>query len=149
MSTKTETSLRVSRVILAEPETVFAAWTEPKQLLRWSCPEGATVTDAQVDLRVGGKYRLRMKGSEGEVHTAVGVYREIERPHRLVFTWDWLEQDHAVGETVVTVEFKDLGGSTEVVLSHELFPSAEAKASHEEGWTSCLNRLEALFARTA
>jgi len=146
VSTKTYTSLRVSRVIQADPEAVFAAWTEPEQLLRWSCPEGATVTDAQVDLRVGGKYRIRMQGSEGKVHTAVGVYREIQRPTRLVYTWDWLEQDHAVGETVVTVEFKELDGSTEVVLSHQLFPSAEAKASHEQGWTSCLNRLEALFA---
>ncbi len=51
-----------------------------------------------------------------------------------------------MGETLVTVEFNDLDGSTEVVLTHELFPNAEAKSSHEEGWTSCLNRLERLFA---
>ena len=145
MSTKADTSLCVSRVIHADPDTVFRAWTEPEQLKHWSCPEGMTVADAYVDLRVGGTYRIRMRGSEGQTHTAVGVYREIARPQRLVYTWEWEEEDHGVGETLVTVEFNDLDGSTDVVLSHELFPNAAAKASHEEGWTSCLNRLEGLF----
>jgi uncharacterized protein YndB with AHSA1/START domain len=147
MSTKMDTSLRVSRVIQGDPDSVFRAWTEPEQLKRWSCPEGSTVEDAHVDLRVGGKYRIRMHGSEGQIHTAVGVYREIARPHRLVYTWEWEEKDHAVGETLVTVEFNDLDGSTEVVLIHELFPAAEATSAHEEGWTSCLNRLEGLFVK--
>jgi uncharacterized protein YndB with AHSA1/START domain len=144
MSTGTETSLRVSRVIKASPEKVFDAWTLPEHLKRWSCPEGMEVAEAQVDLTVGGRYRLRMQSPEGKVHTAVGLYREIERPRRLVYTWDWEEE--SIGETIVTVEFNDLGGSTEVTLIHELFPNAEAKVGHEEGWTSCLNRLEKLFA---
>lgn len=145
MSTKTDTSLRVSRVIKADAETVFRAWTEAEQLKQWSCPEGLTVADAQVDLSVGGRYRIRMENPEGKVHTAIGVYRQIEPPRRLVYTWDWEEEESRVGETLVTVEFNDLGDSTEVVLRHELFPSAEAKAAHEQGWTSCLNRLEKLF----
>jgi uncharacterized protein YndB with AHSA1/START domain len=145
MSTKTDTSLRLSRVIQGDPETVFRAWTEPEQLKHWSCPEGLTVGEAQVELRVGGTYRLRMRGPEGQIHTAVGTYREITRPQRLVYTWQWEEEDHAVSETLVTVEFNDLDGSTEVVLTHELFPNAEATSAHEEGWTSCLNRLESLF----
>jgi hypothetical protein len=45
----------------------------------------------------------------------------------------------------VTVEFFDRGDATEVVLTHELFPDAELAAKHNEGWTSCLNRLEGLF----
>jgi uncharacterized protein YndB with AHSA1/START domain len=140
MSTETGTSLRISRIINADREAVFRAWTEPDQLKRWSCPEGMTVADSQVDLTVGGRYRLRMESPEGKAHTAVGVYREIESPGRLVYTWDWEEE--SIGETLVTVEFNDLGESTEVVLIHELFPNAEAKVGHEEGWTSCLNRLE-------
>jgi uncharacterized protein YndB with AHSA1/START domain len=146
MSTRADTSLRLSRIIQADRETVFRAWTEPEHLKRWSCPEGLQVADVQVDLRVGGKYRLRMEGPEGRFHTAVGVYREIERPKRLVYTWDWLEEDHKTGETLVTVEFNELDGSTEVVLTHELFPSSEAKQGHADGWTSCLNRLERLYA---
>lgn len=143
MSTETGTSLRITRVIKASPEKVFDAWTQAEQLKRWSCPEGMEVVDAQVDLTVGGRYRLRMESPEGKVHTAVGVYREIDRPQRLVYTWDWEEE--SIGETIVTVEFNGLDGSTEVVLTHELFPNAEAKVGHEEGWTSCLNRLEKMF----
>jgi uncharacterized protein YndB with AHSA1/START domain len=146
MSPKTDTSLRVSRVIQADPETLFSAWTEPDRLMHWSCPEGSTVTDARVDLSVGGSYRIRMRGSEDDIHTAVGVYREITRPHRLVYTWDWEEEDYAMGETLVTVEFKEVEGGTEVVLTHDRFPSPDAKTSHEQGWSSCLNRLERLFA---
>ncbi len=147
MNTDTRTFLQVSRLINADPNTVFRAWTEPEHLKQWSCPESATVVDAQVDLTVGGAYRLRMQGGDGAVHTATGRYREIDRPRRLVYTWDWEEEDSRVGETLVTVEFTDLGGTTEVVLTHELFPTAEAKAGHEQGWTSCLNRLEQLFGR--
>lgn len=145
MTTQTNTALRISRVIKADPETVFRAWTEPEQLQNWSAPEGATVKAAQVDLKIGGRYRISMRTSEGN-YNATGVYREIDRPNRLVYTWSWEEKEHDVGETLVTVEFNGVGGSTEVVLLHELFPSAEAKTSHEEGWGSCLNRLEAQFA---
>lgn len=144
MSTQTETSLRVARVIPAEPQAVFRAWTEPEQLKRWSSPDGVTVADVQVDLKVGGRYRIRMKTAEGKTHTAIGEYREIEPPHRLVYSWDWEEE--SIGETLVTVEFRDQGGSTEVVLTHERFPNAEAKSGHEDGWTSCLDRLERLLA---
>lgn len=144
MSTKADTSLRLSRQIAAEPATVFRAWTEPEQMKRWASPEGITVADVQVDLRIGGRYRIHMTGSDGKTYTAVGVYREIERPHRLVYTWDW--EQESMGETLVTVEFEERGDSTMVVLTHELFPNAEQKDGHEEGWTSCLNRLERLFA---
>ncbi len=146
MSTETATSLRITRVVKAKRETVFKAWTEPDQLMRWSCPEGATMEDAAVDLKVGGRYRIRMRGENGETHTAFGVYREIDRPGRLVYTWDWEESSHAMGETLVTVEFNEVGGATEVVLKHDLFPAPEARDGHEQGWASCLNRLEKLFA---
>lgn len=145
MSTETSTSLRVSRVINAAPDAVFRAWTESAQLRQWSCPEGATVADVRVDLSVGGRYQIRMRGAEGQEHTAYGIYREIDPPRRLVYTWDWEEEEYRVGETLVTVEFTDLGGKTDVVVTHELFPNTEAKASHEEGWSSCLNRLARMF----
>ncbi len=143
MSTNTGTSLRISRVIKASRERVFAAWTEPHHLKQWSCPEGFRVADVQVDLSVGGRYTIRMENPDGQAHTAIGVYREIEPPQRLSYTWDWKEE--SIGETLVTVEFNELGESTEVVLTHEMFPNVEAKVSHEEGWNSCLNRLERLF----
>ncbi len=146
MSTETGTSLELTRVIKADPATVFDAWTQPKHLKRWSCPEGMTVADVEVDLKVGGRFRIAMQSPEGQTHTAHGVYRTIERPKRLVYTWGWEEEEESgIGETLVTVEFNDLDGSTEVVLKHEGFPSTEAKTDHEKGWASCLDRLEQMF----
>lgn len=146
MTTMTDTSLRLSRTIRADLATVFEAWTEPEQLRQWSAPEGMTVAAAEVDLRVGGRYRIRMKNPDGEIFTAVGEYREIDYPNRLVYTWGWEETGNNHYETRVTVEFFDRGGATEVVLTHELFPDAELAGKHTEGWTSCLNRLQGLFA---
>ena len=146
MSTKTGTSLRVSRIVAAPAQRAFEAWTRPEHVRRWSCPEDARVAEADIDLTVGGRYRIRMAGSEDETYTAYGVYREIDAPRRLVYTWDWEEEAYRVGETIVTVEFNDLGDSTEIVVTHEGFPAPEATEGHLSGWTGCLNQYEALFA---
>ncbi len=150
MSVQAVTSLRLTRVVKADPARVFRAWTDPEQLVEWACPEGLSVEKAEVDLRVGGRYRIVMRAPDGAVHTAAGVYREIERPGRLVYTWTWegtVDEGMRIGETVVTVEFRGRGdGTSDVVLMHEGFPGAEARDNHEAGWTSCVNRLETLLA---
>jgi uncharacterized protein YndB with AHSA1/START domain len=143
MTTATEKSLKLTRLIEADPAKVFDAWTEPQHLNLWSAPEGMDV-EAEVDLSVGGKYRIRMKGAEGEFN-AVGEYLEIDRPNRIRYTWSWEEEGNDYYETVVTVEFHDRDGATEVVLIHEQFPDADIAGKHTEGWTSCLNRLEKVF----
>ncbi len=142
------TALRLTRVVNADPQTAFDAWTQPEQIRRWACPEGHSVVDSQVDLRVGGEYVLKMRNdAEGSFHTAVGTYREIDAPRRLAYTWDWVEDDHKMDtETLVTVEFRHHADGTEVVLSHEAFPNAEITGLHVEGWESCLGKYEAHFA---
>ncbi len=145
MATATDTSIRLTRLIKAEPARVFEAWTNPKHLNLWSAPEGMDV-EAEVDLKVGGRYRLRMRGSDGTLFNAVGEYREIDPPHRLSYTWKWEEEGNDHYETLVTIEFHDRDGATEVVLTHDLFPDAEIAGKHAEGWASCLNRLEKVFA---
>ena len=144
MTTTTDTSLRLTRTIQANRERVFEAWTDPKQLDMWSAPEGMDV-EAEVDLRIGGRYRIRMKGSDGTIFNAIGEYREIDRPNRLSYTWGWEEPGNDHYETLVTVEFHERGSATEVVLIHERFPDAELAGKHTDGWTSCLNRLEGVF----
>ena len=140
----TETTLRLSRVIHAPPERVFRAWTDPVELKQWSAPEGVDVEIASVDLSVGGRYHIRMRSPEGKTFNTMGVYREIEPPTRLVYTWRWQEKEHDDGESVVTVEFKPHHRGTEVTLTHEL-NTVESRDSHGQGWESCLNRLEKLF----
>ena len=143
MTTDTATSLRISRRIEADPDTVFRAWTEPAEMKKWYCPEGGTVDDAEADLEIGGRFRVAMRMPDG-VHVASGVYREIERPRRLVFTWRWEGgEGPKEGETLVTVELHDKDGATELVLTHERFADTDARDGHEQGWTSALTRLEA------
>lgn len=138
---QTETALEVRRSFAAPRGIVFRAWTHPEALKQWMAPSDAfSVPRAEVDLRQGGRYRIEMKSPEGDVHSAVGTYREVRPPERLVFTWQW-ENDPAMGETLVTVEFQERGGSTEVRLTHNLFPDAETARKHEQGWTGCLERL--------
>ncbi len=145
MTDSADRRCRVRRAIPAPPEAVFRAWTEPELIRQWSCPPGATIRDSQVDLVPGGAYRLLIEAEGGTLHTAFGVYREIDAPNRLTYTWDWEEPEAAVGETLVTVDFLADGASTEVVIAHEGFPAAEAAEGHRLGWTWSLERLEDLL----
>jgi uncharacterized protein YndB with AHSA1/START domain len=146
MSVDTASGLSLTRIVAASPEAVFEAWTRPDVMKEWACPDPTADVEVDIDLRVGGAYSIRM-GFEGGAHTAVGVYREIDPPRRLVYTWDWKDGDHRMGvDTVVTVEFVAVDGGTEVRLTHEGFPALEAKTGHEEGWTACLDRLAARVA---
>jgi uncharacterized protein YndB with AHSA1/START domain len=143
--TQTTHSVRVSRTIRADPETLFRAWTDPRALMLWwrQDADGWAFASASIDLRVGGHYRLAMTDPDGTTHVAVGVYREVQPPVRLVFTWDWEEPTRRVGDTLVTVEFVDRGSDgTEVVVTHERFVDAARMGRHEQGWTELLTLLE-------
>ncbi len=145
MTTDTALSLRLTRLIRADREAVFRAWTEPAAMREWFCPEGGTVESAESDLRVGGRYRIAMRMPHG-LSVATGVYREIEPPSRLVFTWRWEEgEGPKEGETLVTVELAERGDATRLELIHEGFPTADAREGHEQGWSSALDRLEGRF----
>lgn len=133
-------SLTIRRVYQATPDKVFRAWTDPALMKRWFAPSDAfVVPEVQVDLRVGGRYRIVMKSPDGETHRVGGVYREIRPPERLVFSWAW--ESAPERESLVTVELKGKGGQTELTLTHEQFADAEARDKHEQGWNGCLDRL--------
>ncbi|HTE45417.1 MAG TPA: SRPBCC domain-containing protein [Gemmatimonadaceae bacterium] len=145
MTTAATNSLRVSQTIRASRERLFRAWTEPEQLMQWWRMEGDgwAFADASLDLRVGGAYRLGMTDPDGKTHTAVGIYREVDPPERLSFTWDWEDEAHRVGETLVTVEFHSTTDTmTEVILTHERFADAARVDGHERGWMQLLRLLD-------
>ena len=143
--TSAATTLHLTRTFAAPREKVFRAWTDPEELKRWWGSEGYATPSAEVDLRVGGTYRLGMKKlPDGQVFYLTGTYREVRPPEKLVYTWRW-EAEPDQGETLVTVEFRDLGKSTEVVVTHELFPSAKVRDDHNRGWSGCLDRLAKLL----
>jgi uncharacterized protein YndB with AHSA1/START domain len=135
-----ETSLRVERSFDASPEEVFDAWTNPEVLRRWwaTHPQGSTPV-AEVDLRAGGRYRLTMDAPDGARHTVVGEYREVERPSKLVYSWQWeLDSGEPGHISTVEVAFMPRDGRTHVVLQHSDLPDAASRDRHAEGWSACL-----------
>ena len=140
-------ALAIRRTIRTTREKAFQAWTKPDQLKKWfAVAEGFTTPIAEVDLQVGGRYRLGMKAPGNHPILIVGgVYQEILSPERLVFTWRWETTDPNEPETLVTVEFFEQDNLTEIVLKHELFTDFAQRDKHGEGWTGCFEHLERMF----
>ena len=145
--THEDLKLEIRRVIKARRSRVFESWTTPELMQQWFAPSGMRVANASADLRVGGEYRVEMRGVDDAEYVASGVYRKIILDELLSFTW-------AAGcdpgkETLVTITFRDFEHGTELILTHERFSSAEAAARHEHGWTGCLDKLEELSRRAS
>jgi len=139
-------SLKIVRTFEASPEVVYRAWTDPKVMEKWFAPREMSTPIAEVDLRVGGKYRVGMKSPDGELYVATGVYQEIVSNEKLVFTWRW-ENDPSSPETLVTVEFKKSGGDTELVFTHENFATEALAKDHQEGWEGALSKLSKIITK--
>jgi len=140
--------LKITRTLRASRQRVFRAWTEPELMMRWFVEGDADMTRCDIDLREGGTYRL--EGLVGDKRWTIwGSYLEVRPPERLVYTWTW-KHDAGLGEsegdTLVTVEFRDRGSDTELVLTHERFASIQARDEHTQGWNSCLDRFERVVA---
>lgn len=134
----TTAAVVVRRTIAAPADVLFDAWLDPEALAIWMRPGTIQTTVARLDPRVGGRYEIVMQGPT-ETFPHAGVYRVIDRPRRLVFTW--ISRGTGNEETIVTVDFIASGDGTEVVVTHELL-SDSAQPSHGQGWTSGLARLD-------
>jgi len=146
-------TLRLERSFDAPVEDVFDAWTNPEVLRRWwSAGANWRTPVAEVDLRVGGRYRLSMEDPEaGARHTVRGEYIEVRRPRRLVYSWCWEEGDGRTGHvSTVAVDFLGNGERTTVVLEHSGLESADSREKHRVGWEGCLESLGArIFTQAA
>lgn len=142
--TAAPSAIEVRRTIRAPRQRVFDAWTKAEELKAWHAPGSLTVSLAEIDLRPGGSYRIHMREPDGKEHRVTGVYREIDPPKKLVYTWGF-GGDHPVKDSVVTLEFFEHGDSTEVVLIHEGLAPESEREGHTKGWTSILDKLEARY----
>ena len=143
MKTQQNIKLEIKRVINAPRDRVYAAWTDPAQLKKWFGPEDVQTDDLIVDARVGGEFRWDLTNSEGEKMICRGEYRELQPNKKIVFTWQWQDdEDWENRESVVTVELSDCDGGTELRLSHEQLPNEQSRDGHTRGWTSALDKLE-------
>lgn len=144
MTVKDDTTLRMERLIATTPETLFGFWTRPELLIRWWGPEGYTTPQHALDVREGGRWRTVMRSPEGKDFIVSGVYRTLEPPRRLVFTWAWDDDAGLRGnETEVTVTFEPAPGGTKMVLVQKGFVDSNSRDRHQAGWSStfvCLQR---------
>lgn len=141
-------ALEIKRLIKAPRDRVYAAWTNPAQLRQWFGPENVETRDLVADVRVGGKFRWDLTNSEGEKMTCRGEYRELQPGKKIVFTWQW--EDDEIWEnqiSIVTVELFDRDGGTELRLTHEQLPNEESREGHTRGWDSALDKLEKFFSK--
>ena len=133
-----EDTLVIRRILPAPREEVFAAWTDPVGMGKWMCPGDTTRSEVELDVRVGGKFRILMKGPKQDYdHT--GEYQVVEPPSKLVFTWISAGTDHQT--TLVTIELLERGKKEcELVLTHERL-RPEAVERHRGGWGQIADRL--------
>jgi uncharacterized protein YndB with AHSA1/START domain len=155
MTNKTTTStegrdLILMRMIDAPPEKVFEAWTDPALLKQWFAPLPWTTSVVENDVRAGGSSLIVMRGPDGNEFPNPGVYLEVVKNERLVFTdaftkaWEPSEKPFIV----VELTFEDQGGKMKYTarVHHWTVADRDAheKMGFHEGWTTCTEQLAAL-----
>jgi len=140
----TKPSLTIVRRLKAPPAKVYAAWTDPEQLLRWFGPGSGVALRAEADARVGGRYDIVFRSGDGEQHNCHGEYLEVVPDETLVMTWEWITTPER--RSRLRLDFKAIDGGTELTLTHDQFFDEAARDSHREGWTDVLDTLETYLA---
>jgi len=140
-----ELALTIKKHLPVAPEVVFDAWTTPDHMANWLSPM-TTASIPRLDLRVGGEYQIDMHGDE-KIYVHTGRYLEVDRPHRLSFTW--FSEGTQQKETVVTLEMTPEGNGTLLTLTHERFPNEKSRDEHEMGWTAIMEKLGSVFPNAA
>ncbi len=149
-------ALVVTRLIHAPLAAVWRAWTEPEQLMRWWGPANYTSPRAEIDLREGGRYLFAMRSPEGQDFYSVGRFVTIAPQQRIVYTDSFGDADGNVVpptqyglseafplETLVTVEFEDLGDRTRLTVINRGIPIDDFTRYARQGWTESMDKLAA------
>jgi uncharacterized protein YndB with AHSA1/START domain len=141
-----ETAVHLTREYPAGCEKVWRAWTDPQALSRWFGPgDTECVTHAETDVRVGGRYAIAFRASDGEEHGVGGIYQEVTPHSKLSFTWAWKSTPERV--SLVTLMLRPTAsGGTQLDFRHERFFDSAARDNHERGWTGTFQKLDRFLA---
>ncbi|MDA8331375.1 MAG: SRPBCC domain-containing protein [Candidatus Dormibacteraeota bacterium] len=147
--------LTMERWLAAPPERVFHAFTESGQIKSWWWPKGFRCPAAEVDLRVGGHYRIAMEWPEfiqadaRFSHYLAGEYYEIDRPRRLVMSGRAVNEEQGeLFATLIELTFEPHEGGTALTMRQSYFdplPPPEAMSGAEQGWSEQLDKLRTLL----
>ena len=145
--------LVLTRLIKAPRHSLFRAWTEPELLKQWFAPHPCTVPVAETDVRPGGTSLIVMRVPDGKEMPCHGVYLEVVKDERLVFTDAFTKAWYPSAKPFMTViiTFEDEAGGTRYTARVRHW-TAEDKATHEkmgfhQGWALCTDQLAALAAK--
>lgn len=142
MPSTTVPALVIRRTYSASPQQIYAAWTDPKIAAQFMCPEDVKSGKIEMDVRVGGKYRIEMLLPNGETYVAYGTYQDVQPAKRLSMTWTW-EEDNKTDEheTLLSIDLAPNGTGTDLTLTHENLASEKSREDHTNGWESILDKL--------
>jgi uncharacterized protein YndB with AHSA1/START domain len=138
-------TLHLESVLPAPPSLVFRALTDPPELAKWWGPHGFSIPRLELDLRVGGGYRIAMQPPEGDLFYLQGEFREVDAPRRLAYTFRWEDPDPDDVETIVTLSLRDLDGSSQLTLDQGAFATEPRRALHVQGWMDSFEKLRGLM----
>ena len=142
MSTKN--TVRLHRVLTAQPEKVYRAFLEPEAMARWLPPNGYTGKVHHLDANVGGTYRMSFTNfATGQSHSFGGEYRELVPQERLRYT-DRFDDPNLPGEILVTVTLKKVSVGTELNITQEGLPDVIPLEMCYLGWQQSLQNLAKL-----
>jgi uncharacterized protein YndB with AHSA1/START domain len=141
-------SLTLVRRIAARPAIVFDALTTPDGIAHWWGPDAGPVLVAEVDARVGGRFRVRFRMLDGSEHESSGEYLEMVSPERLTMSWKW-QGDEDPGESLVEIVLRAIDLGTELTFTHSRLHDQDTRRSHEQGWIGSLDKLQRYLARTS
>ncbi len=139
----TGTAMRLEREFDAASDLVWRMWTDPDHFSQWYGPVGVAVSEARMDVRVGGRRDVEMTSNDGSMQVRfTGEYLEVVAQVRLVYTEAMTDADGnpQSPDTQVSVELEDLGGRTRMVLTHAGLPQDSHGAT---GWAMALDKLAA------
>jgi uncharacterized protein YndB with AHSA1/START domain len=137
-------SLTLKRRLKAPPSKIYQAWTRPEHMIQWwGINDDVASRVAEVDVRVGGRFRVEFEIGNGKRDSVSGVYREVVPDRRLVFSWTWGATPER--ESQVTIDLRPDGDSTILTLTHEQLFDQKSCDDHIAGWNIILDNLAKQF----
>jgi uncharacterized protein YndB with AHSA1/START domain len=139
--TNGEPAAVVRRVLPASPDVAYDEWLDADALAEWMCPRPARATKIELDPRIGGHLRIDIDDG-GLMFYVTGRYLDLDRPHRLVFTWNCSLWPPSARGSVVTVTLEPHEDKHTLMTIHHALLPPELIGDHQNGWTRIAQQLD-------
>ena len=147
-------TISIKRTFKLPLNKVWKAWTEAQSFKKWWGPKEYTCPDCTIDFKIGGKYLASMQGEDGKKVWSTGTYKEIILQKKIVYTDSFADSTGNIvpaseynmpgeweSELLVTLNFEEVNGKTNMSLQHEGLP-VEMGDDCMKGWQSSFDKLE-------